>query len=205
MNIIDVALVQRLIAEQFPQWQNLSIQQVLPGGWDNRTFRLGNDKLIRLPSGADYADKVAKEQYWLPKLAASLSLPIPQPLAMGKPTIEYPWSWSVYRWLEGETAASMQLADLTAFSHDLAHFLTAFQQLDTTGGPPAGAHNFYRGGSLTYDDEQTRQAIQVLKGKIDTNAALLIWRSALETVWEQPPVWVHGDISAGNLLVQNEG
>ena len=200
---LNTALVKKLIAEQFPRWKNLPVEQVLPGGWDNRTFRLGGDKLVRLPSGAAYADKVAKEQYWLPRLAPSLPLPIPEALAMGRATSDYPWLWSVYRWIEGDTAASVAIENLPAFAKDLAQFLVALYQVDTTDGPPAGAHNFYRGCALTHYDNQTRQAITLLEDKIDSRAVLSIWDAALATSWDKPAVWVHGDISAGNLLVQN--
>ena len=57
------------------------------------------------------------------------------------------------------------------FAEDLARFLKAMVGLDTTGGPLAGARNHYRGCSLSHYDEQTRQAITKLDGKIDTRAA----------------------------------
>ncbi len=44
---IDVPLVQRLIVSQFPQWEHLPIRRVEPNGWDNRTFRLGEDVWAR--------------------------------------------------------------------------------------------------------------------------------------------------------------
>ncbi|HLW73145.1 MAG TPA: hypothetical protein VKR54_03785 [Candidatus Babeliales bacterium] len=47
---IDITLVHQLIATQFPQWAHLPIKSVEPGGWDNRTFRLGEHMGIRLPS-----------------------------------------------------------------------------------------------------------------------------------------------------------
>src|SRR5207247_1831690 len=53
----------------------------------------------------------------------------------------------------------------------------------------------------TYDAE-TRQAIALLKGKINTKAAIEVWEAALKTTWDRPPVWIHGDVSAGNLLVK---
>ncbi len=93
---IDKQLVSELIQEQFPEWADLSINLVIPGGWDNRTFRLGDDKLVRLPSGDAYAGKVEKEQRWLPILARSLLVDTPRPLAMGEPSCGYPWRWSVY-------------------------------------------------------------------------------------------------------------
>ncbi len=78
----------------------------------------------------------------------------------------------------------------------------ALQQIDVTGGPLPGPHNFYRGGSLTVCDAETRRAINALKGKIDTDAATKIWETGLAPTWRGTPVWIHGDISAGNLLIK---
>lgn len=200
--IIDAALVNRLIATQFPQWKTLPIRAVAHGGRDNRTFRLGEDMLVRMPSAAEYAVQVEKEHHWLPKLAPFLPLSIPTPLSMGQPGQGYPWRWSVYRWLEGEPAASAQVNDWRDFAMSLAKFLVALQAIDTTDGPAAGEHSFYRGGSLAHYDTGTRQAISQLKDRIDVDAATAIWEAALATHW-LAPVWIHGDISAGNLLVQN--
>jgi len=130
-------------------------------------------------------------------------LPIPVPLAMGQPGDGYPWHWSVYRWLDGETATIEQIGDLRHFAIDLANFLIALHQIDATGGPPPGPHNFYRGGPLTVYDGETRQAIAALEGTIDTDAATAVWEAALAAMWCDPPVWVHGDVAAGNLLVRD--
>lgn len=199
---IDVALVRRLVATQFPKWKDLTIRPVTPGGWDNRTFHLGETMLVRMPSAAGYASQVEKEHKWLPRLVPLLPLPIPCPLAIGEAADGYPWRWSIYHWLEGKTAASMHIADLCAFATDLAQFLLAFQRIDIEGGPPPGPHSFYRGGSLMVYDGEAQKAISVLKGKIDVNAATEVWESALKTTWQGPPVWVHGDVSAGNLLLR---
>lgn len=201
--VIDASLVRRLIASQFPQWKELSIDPVATSGWDNRTFHLGKDKSVRLPSAAEYELQVEKEHQWLPKLAPKLPLPIPVPIAMGRPEYGYPWKWSIYRWLDGETVTSAGIADLTGLATDLAGFLTTLHKIDATGGPPAGLHSFYRGGSLSVYDSETRRSIASLKDKIYVTAATEVWESALLTSWKNPPVWVHGDISAGNLLVHN--
>lgn len=201
--IIDTTLVRKLIDSQFPQWKHLEIKPVIHGGWDNRTFHLGGTMLVRMPSSQEYAAKVEIEQKWLPILAPQLQLKIPIPLAMGKPGNGYPWNWSIYRWIEGETAVFAPVSDLNKFARDLAQFLVALQKIDTSGGPLPGVHNFYRGGSLEVYDSQTRQALALLKDKIDVAAATKIWEIALATKWNKAPVWVHGDISLGNLLVQN--
>jgi aminoglycoside phosphotransferase (APT) family kinase protein len=121
---------------------------------------------------------------------------------MGKPEHGYPWKWSIYRWLEGQSANSAPIGDLTEFAIDLARFLGALYKIDTTGGPKPGLHSFYRGGSLSVYDTDTRQAIASLRNKIDATSATAVWEAALSTSWTNPPVWVHGDISAGNLLVK---
>ncbi|MGE5603408.1 MAG: aminoglycoside phosphotransferase family protein [Nitrososphaerales archaeon] len=197
---INVSLVRQLIAEQFPQWADLPIVPVEPDGWDNRTFRLGQDLSVRLPSAAGYAAQVEKEHRWLPRLAPHLPLPIPVPLAMGLPAPHYPWPWSVYRWLDGETATLERIRDERRFAADLAQFLVALQQIDPAGGPPPGAHNFFRGAPPAVYDGETRQAIATLDGEIDARTATAVWETALSTTWQGSPVWVHGDVAAGNLL-----
>jgi aminoglycoside phosphotransferase (APT) family kinase protein len=199
---IDAALVGLLVAEQFPQWADLPVRPVEFGGWDNRTFHLGSDKTVRLPSAARYAEQVDKEHRWLPKLAPHLPLPIPMPLTKGAPAHGYPWGWSVYRWLEGETAIVGRIADLRQFAIALAWFLAALQRIDPAGGPLPGRHNFYRGGPLMVYDAETRQALAALEGRIDTEAASAVWEAALDATWHGSPVWFHGDVATGNLLVK---
>jgi aminoglycoside phosphotransferase (APT) family kinase protein len=200
---LDVSLVRRLVAGQFPQWADLSVKPVEFGGWDNRTFHLGDDMSVRLPSAAHYALQVEKEQRWLPVLAPQLPLPIPVPLAIGSPAEGYPWPWSIYSWLKGETATIGRIADLKQFALTLAEFLAALQAIDAGGGPAPGSHNFFRGGPPAHYDDETRQAISTLGSRIDSDAATEVWERALASAWQGPPVWLHGDVASGNLLVRD--
>lgn len=199
---IDAALAERLVAAQFPQWAHLSVRQVLPGGNDNRTFRLGDELLVRLPSHKAYAAGVEKEQRWLPALAAQLPLPIPAPVGLGAPTDDYPCPWSIYRWLPGDVVAVTPPDDLVRFAADLAGFLTALQAIDAEGGPEAGRHSFFRGGPLAVFDAQTREAITTLGDSIDAAVATAAWDAALASTWGRPAVWAHGDVAVNNLLVE---
>jgi aminoglycoside phosphotransferase (APT) family kinase protein len=169
-------------------------------GWDNATFRLGDDMSVRLPSGPQYALQVDKEHRWLPVLAGRLPLPVPEPLAKGAPAFGYPWPWSVYRWLGGHPVAAGRLTSLSQFAGDLAGFLAALYRIDPAGGPEPGTHNFFRGGPLATYDAETRAAIAVLRGDIDVRAAAEVWEAARAATWSGAPVWVHGDVSVGNLL-----
>ena len=199
---IDAALARRLLVEQFPQWADLPIKRVELDGWDNRTFRLGSDMAVRLPSAEAYAAQVEKEHRWLPRLAPLLPLPIPVPLAMGMPAESFPWHWSVYRWLDGEVATIGSIDDLPLFATTLGRFLDVLQHIDPADGPPPGRHNFFRGGPLTTYDAQTRDTIAALHGKIDAHAATAVWEAALAATWHDAPVWVHGDVAPSNLLVR---
>lgn len=200
---IDDVLVNRLIAEQFPQWADLPIQPVQPSGWDNRTFRLGDVMTVRLPSAPRYAAQVEKEQRWLPRLGPHLPFAIPTPLAMGQPTDAYPWYWSIYHWIDGETAAIARIDNLSEFAVDLAQFLNALQQVDASDGPQSGLHNFYRGGSLRMYDEETQHAMSALEDMSDIEKVVAVWEAALNTTWNKPPVWIHGDVHPTNLLMKD--
>jgi aminoglycoside phosphotransferase (APT) family kinase protein len=196
-------LVRRLVAAQFPEWAGLPIRPVSEEGWDNRTFHLGSEMSVRLPSAESYALAVEKEHRWLPVLAPQLPLPIPVPLAVGAPGEGYPHAWSIYRWLDGEPANLATIADLTAFGVELAEFLAALQRLDPTDGPGPGLHNWYRGGTLATYDGLARDALETLDGHIRTDLAREIWQSALRSRWDGRSVWFHGDVAASNLLVRD--
>lgn len=200
---ITLDLVQHLIATQFPHWADLPIRPIARSGWDNRTFHLGDRMTVRLPSHAAYAEQVAKEQRWLPILAPQLPLPIPAPLGLGAPGDAFPWPWSVYGWIAGETALEHPPSDLARFATDLAAFLSDLQAIDATDGPAPGTHNFWRGAPLDVYAPEARQAIATLGDAIDGARATDIIDRALASRWDRDPVWFHGDIALGNLLLQD--
>jgi len=198
----DTQLVGRLLAAQFPQWAGLPLTPVPSAGTDNALYRLGGDMVVRLPR-IDWAiGQAEKERRWLPRLAPHLPLTIPEQLARGEPGEGYPWPWSIYRWLPGASATLARLHDPCQTAVQLARFVTALWQVDATDGPPAAEHNL-RGAPLALRDEPTRAAIAALAGVIDTGKATAVWEAALEAPnWEGEPVWFHGDLLSGNVLVE---
>ena len=199
---IDAALVARLIEEQFPEWAGLTIEPLLPWGTDNALFRLGPDRIVRLPRIDWAVGQVEKDLRWLPVLAPQLPLAIPEPIAAGGPTDAYPWAWGVYRWLEGETLPADRLGEARGAASDLARFLSALRQIDTAGGPAAGPPNSSRGVPLATRDEAVRAAVAELGDTVDTEAVTAIWEEALQAPeWHGAPTWLHGDLLPGNLLL----
>jgi aminoglycoside phosphotransferase (APT) family kinase protein len=200
---IDSALVGRLVAAHFPEWAALPIEPVPFFGTDNALYRLGDDMVVRLPRRQRTSGTLEKERRWLPKLAPLLPLAVPVPLAEGTPAEGYPFVWSVYPWLEGENATVERVTDLSQLATDLAQFVAALQRIDPTGGPSPGEHNFFRGVPLPTRDEATRAAIASLCATIDVGAVTAAWEAALQApAWERSPVWIHGDLDARNLLVE---
>jgi aminoglycoside phosphotransferase (APT) family kinase protein len=200
----DAGLVRRLLAGQFPEWAGLPIIPVASSGTDNALYRLGDDVVVRLPRISWATGQIEKEGRWLPCLAPYLPLEIPTQLAVGAPAEGFPWPWSVYRWLDGDNGTLDRLADPDETARDLAGFLRALQALDTTGGPQPQPGTFGRGVPLAVRDPGTRKAIADCDGLIDMRVATAAWEAALAApAWEGRPVWLHGDLQSGNLLVRD--
>ncbi|NBO24421.1 MAG: aminoglycoside phosphotransferase family protein [Chlamydiae bacterium] len=198
-------LARKLIAEQFPEYANLTIVDVEKQGHDNRTYRLGDHMLIRMPTAADYALKVPKEQELLPELAKRLSVSIPAPIKMGKPSADYPYPFSIYKWLPGKSINLLTLTDQEKeqLAFDVAKFLKELQAITDVEGPGPGQHNWWRGDHVSVYDKGAREQIAELAEIIDASKALALWDQACETKWDETPVWIHGDFAIGNILMED--
>jgi aminoglycoside phosphotransferase (APT) family kinase protein len=199
---VPLQVVRRLVDTQFPEWASLPIEPVALDGWDNTTYRLGEHLSVRLPNDDSYTPQVEKEHRWLPILAPQLPLAIPEPVAIGAQSEEFPRPWSIRRWIDGEPMATAR-ADRHLVAERLGEFLRALHRVDAGDGPAAGPHSFFRGGSLHVYDEETRKAMRTLAGRIDGNAVARTWEDALGSRWERLPVWVHGDMAPSNLIARS--
>jgi aminoglycoside phosphotransferase (APT) family kinase protein len=190
---IDEALVRGLLAEQFPEWAHLPLSRVEPAGTANAIFRLGAALSLRLRRRDGPTEPGRKEVDWLPRLAPSLPLEIPVPVAQGRPSGQYPWFWDVYTWVEGETAPVEEIDGIRG-ARDLATFVAALQQVDPAGAPQG------RGIPLNERDKEIRYWL----GRFDGDPAVTVeWERALAAPpWEGPPVWHHGDLDVRNWLVR---
>ena len=153
----DAELVRRLLVAQYPQWADLPIERLPSSGTDNAIYRLGTEMVVRLPLIHWAVGQVDKEHTWLPKLAPRLPLAVPEPLAMGEPAEGYPWHWSVYRWIEGESAHPDRIADLRQSADDLAGFVAALHAIDFADAPRS-----QRGVQLATKDAEIRGAINAM-------------------------------------------
>jgi aminoglycoside phosphotransferase (APT) family kinase protein len=196
---IDDSLVSRLIGAQFPQWSDLPLRRVRTSGTDNAIYRLGGHLGVRLPRRDSVVMQIEKECAWLSRLAARLPVDVPTPIAKGSPGSGYPYPWLVYPWLAGADLQEATVEDRSALVQDLADFVRSLHDVDIGPQVPAAGR---RGGSLASCDAATRWAMARLSGEVDVRQANAVWDAALSAPpWEGSPVWVHGDLLPGNLLV----
>lgn len=128
---------------------------------------------------------------------------IPEPIAKGNPNTDYPYSWSVNSYIVGEIATYERICDIKLFAKHLALFLEELQEVEIKDAPASGRHNFYRGGDLMVYHTETKEALIALKSILPMKSLSHIWEMALDTMWNKAPVWVHGDVTPGNLIVKN--
>lgn len=196
--IVEPSLVHGLIAAQFPHWADLPVEAVGASGTANAIYRLGADKAVRLPRTEGSAADVATEHRWLPRLAEQLPFPVPLPLAQGAPDEAFPRPWSVCTWLNGTNPLpgdATSSSDLLAA--DLAEFVLALRRIAPEDAPPA-----YRSEPLASRDAATREALATLTGIVNAEAVTEAWKDSLSAPpFTAAPVWVHGDLQPGNVLV----
>ncbi|HEY4018198.1 MAG TPA: aminoglycoside phosphotransferase family protein [Pseudonocardiaceae bacterium] len=193
---IDADLVRGLVAARFPHWADLPITPVASAGTDNAMFRLGPDLAVRLPRIPGAAADVEAEQRWLPKLAPHLPVAIPVVVGAGEPTGDYPWRWSVCRWLTGCNPQVDALDEPEDLAIDIAEFIAALRAVNPAGGPVLS-----RSGRLARRDEATRAAIDASRGLVDIDALHGIWAETVTIAGSAPHAWAHGDLSPGNVLI----
>lgn len=191
---VDEALARGLLAEQFPEWEGLSLLRVEPSGTEHAIFRVGERLAMRLARRQGATTPGGKEVEWLPRLVPLVPLEIPVPVAQGRPTDEYPWFWHVHTWVEGDTVPVEQIDPIRA-ALDLAAFVAALQRVDPAGAPPG------RGVRLADRVEETRYWLERLGG---ARSITTEWEHALAAPpWEGEPTWHHGDLDARNWLVRD--
>jgi aminoglycoside phosphotransferase (APT) family kinase protein len=201
---ITTSLVRALITEQFPHWKTLDIEPADRQGNDNWTFRLGDALSIRLPRAEAYAAAVAKEEHALGLLSAQVSLDLPDVLGSGQPSDRFPLPWSVRRWLPGEALDIASGVDRERVADQLGRFLTELRGAPITDGPLCGRHSFFRGCHPSVYADEVQHALEVLGPTVDRAACEAVWSEAVRSAWPQGPVWFHGDLAAGNILIRDE-
>lgn len=196
----DPALVARLIAEQHPDL--LAPLTLVSDGWDNQIYRLGERLAVRVPRREVAAHLIEHEQRVLPDIARRVAVPVPVPVRIGVPSATFPWPWSIVPWLEGVDGASVPGEARAGLAAPLAAFVAAVQ----TPAPADAPSNPVRGVPLASRDAAVRPRFAQLAARLDVAPLVETWEDALAAPpWTGPPLWLHGDLHPGNLLLATDG
>ncbi|MFS0866835.1 aminoglycoside phosphotransferase family protein [Microbacterium sp. 179-B 1A2 NHS] len=189
---ITVADVERLVGTQHPALR-ASVRRAA-SGWDNDVFRLGEDLAVRLPRRQAAVPLIEHEQRWLADIAARMPVDLPVPVAVGRPDPGFPWPWSIVPWFEGTVAATVSASERNGIARQLADALRALHvpaPIDAPRNPVRGVPLADRAAAV----EPRFAAFPELRG---------LWRAGLAAPsWPHPPVWVHGDVHPGNIVVRD--
>ncbi|MHA7985391.1 aminoglycoside phosphotransferase family protein [Rathayibacter sp. CAU 1779] len=205
---VDEGLVRALLAEQHPDLTG-ELRQVA-SGWDNAVFRLGDGLAVRMPRRDVAAHLIAHEQRWLPFLAAGLPVQVPVPVRVGTPSRLFRWPWSVVRWVEGMDGADATASERTSLAVPLARFVAALHT-PAPHTPDGMLHpdvplNPVRGIPLASRDRAMRERLWELQRLWDITALGELWEESLSAArWHGVPIWLHGDLHPGNLLLDDRG
>jgi aminoglycoside phosphotransferase (APT) family kinase protein len=190
--------VRRLLLSQRPELAHLPLERV-DAGWDNEIFRLGEAAAVRLPRRAAAADLIEHEQRWLPRLAPQLPLPVPVPQFEGQSGCGYPWRWSVVPWLPGAGADVMMPGVGQAF------VWTKFLRALHVPAPDQAPRNPVRGVALG----ARAAAVESRMRRLERTTAMVsvavrrAWEAGLAAGCAENHTWIHGDLHARNVLVED--
>jgi aminoglycoside phosphotransferase (APT) family kinase protein len=195
---ISTDLVHALVKEFIPQLADepITFQE---SGWDNEMHRVGDDHVLRLPRRAQAAELVRNEQRWLPELAPNLPLTTPVPVFAGKPSLGYPFAWSLLPWLKGVPLVHSPALAQDKLVDDLASFLNALH----VPAPDDAPENPFRGIPLAERDDKMRTYAADCGELIDHDRVIELWEELSDApVWGGEDLWLHGDLHPLNLLVR---
>jgi aminoglycoside phosphotransferase (APT) family kinase protein len=195
---LSVDQVRRLLATQVPELADAEITP-LAHGWDNFLFRLDDEWLGRFPRREVAVELLHNEIRWLPVLASRLSFPVPIPELVGEPGEGYPWPWTITSWIPGVPLADSPVFDQRRGSGDLGRFLRGLHLPAPAEAPP----NPYRGVPLSDRDQAIRDRLAQVGAVVESDTALACWEDALGAAEHAgAPVWLHGDLHPGNVIVE---
>lgn len=169
-------------------------------GWDNVTVRVGSRLAARLPRRRVAVSLLLNERRWLPTVADGLDVDVPVPIRMGRPGCGFPWPWNVVPWIPGRPAHRVPLR--AGQAPRLARILRTLHRAAPTDAPP----NPFRGVPLRRRDAQDlERRLQTMEEGLSADALTALrelWTQGLDSPEWERPVWLHGDLHPGNMLVR---
>lgn len=212
---IDLHLVRQLVDRAFPEYANADLRRLDVTGSSNALFRLGSDKLVRLPRQPGGGATIDKEASWLPYVAARVAVEVPEVIGVGEPDLGYPERWAITTWLQGmrpsTSLSSPRDRGTERLAADLAQFLTELRGMDLPARTTDDQElSWYRGlplWNLDPDFRETAAECRALDVGLDIDDVLRVWDRAVDAsrAVVSTETWYHGDLLVENLLLDDLG
>lgn len=203
--LIDLSIARSLIRCQFPDWSAEPIESVPSVGTVNAIFRIGTGLAARFPLEANDPATVKAslkaEAAAMTELARCCPFPTPRPVAIGRPGMSYPMSWTVQTWIPGDAATPAGLATSATFVNDLATLIGSLRAIATRGRQFSGDG---RGGHLPDHDEWMDLCLANSEGLLDVPRLRSAWTRLRSLPVAGPDVMSHGDLIPANILIRGE-
>lgn len=197
-----------LLEAQFPVLSPVCLQP-LGEGWDNAAYLVNGAFVFRFPRRKLAADLIKTECEVLPLLASHLPLAVPVPAYIGTPTAAYAPLFAGYRFLTGTTACRFDWTEeeRAENTESLASFLKCLHSI------PVSAEMLSKGPKDTIQRANIQMRAERLIARLRDNGDFPVHAETLirlaEELADTPPhagplFWVHGDLYARHLLVDEE-
>jgi aminoglycoside phosphotransferase (APT) family kinase protein len=202
-----------LVTGQFPDHGGDSFR-ILSSGWDNDAYLADENVVFRFPRRKVAASLVENEVRFLPLLAPHLPLPISVSRYVGVPSVDYPFIWAGYGFMEGTTACRVDWTEeqRAGNAEILGEFLKALHAIRIDPETKKWAP----GDDLARTDMEARLPILLerlanlpnILPDIDAVLVERIARSLLRSEIADPRSEIscmcHGDLYSRHLLVNDQ-
>ena len=208
---ITPELVAPVIAAQFPDLAGLPVTPFAQG-WDNAVLAVGERWLLRVIHRTIALPGARRELAVLNEIGPRLSLPVPRPQLVGRPTPDLPWPFWLAERLPGEELAALdqglsrvqvaaQMGTFLRGLHGPAHAATGIRlglAVDPIGRGDPRTQSVRAGERITSLRSAGRLPADPAVDAVLADAAELSGPSGA-------PVLVHGDLHLRHVLVLTEG
>jgi len=204
--VVDTAHALVMVNNQFPELQAQTIKP-FGQGWDNTVFLINDEFVFRFPRREISAALLMHEVTALPYVAPRVSLQVPMPQWVGKPSSDYPWHFAGYRLLPGMTADRANLSDeqRAQLAQPIASFLVNLHSISIKETALPTQPVFHR-LSLDYlvptitTSLEKMETLNLLKNK---NELYCIVAQAHTLRLPESNTLVHGDLYGRHMLLND--
>lgn len=214
--VVDEPLARKLIETQFPALKGAALIP-LGVGWDNTAYEVittDSKYVFRFPRRQIAVPLIELEAKVLPIIGPRLPVAVPIPehsgVAVQRPSSdEYPWPFSGYRMLSGQTACSFDLSpqQRTALAEPIAHFLRRLHNIPVDEMRALGVREDELGKlSLSKRLPQIRDYLAKLDDDAIPKERILDFVDELETLQpgDDTLCLTHGDFYVRHLLLDEQ-